>query len=212
MASLKLNGDWIERLGQPLAFLALRLYLGGFLIWGVWDNITEKGRMTEFAMFLATLNCPWPEIAALVSVWAQLIVGALLILGLFTRWAGLVLSLNFLVAVILFALALLFASPALRAQDVPLSFAWGRVLEADVDATRRIRKGERMVNVRVTYRLQALRDTDGYRVVLFVDFARPLRQPWHWMNERFLSIGAFAPFLREAATKQAAWQKTFYRK
>ena len=103
MASLKLNGDWIERLGQPLAFLALRLYLGGFLIWGVWDNITEKGRMTEFAMFLATLNCPWPEIAALVSVWAQLIVGALLILGLFTRWAGLVLSLNFLVAVILFA-------------------------------------------------------------------------------------------------------------
>ena len=103
MASLKLNGDWIERLGQPLAFLALRLYLGGFLIWGVWDNITEKGRMTEFAMFLATLNCPLPEIAALVSVWAQFAVGVLLILGLLTRWAGLVLSLNFLVAVILFA-------------------------------------------------------------------------------------------------------------
>ena len=54
-------------------------------------------------------------------------------------------------------------------------------------------------------------DTDGYRVVLFVDFARPLRQPWHWLNERFLNIGALAPFLREAGKKQAAWQKKFYK-
>jgi len=44
-----------------------------------------------------------------------------------------------------------------------------------------------------------------------VDFARPLQQPWHWLNERFLSIGAFAPFLREAGRKQAAWQKKFYK-
>ena len=43
-------------------------------------------------------------------------------------------------------------------------------------------------------------------------FARPLKQPWHWLNERFLSIGAFAPFLREAGKKQAAWQKRFYKK
>jgi putative oxidoreductase len=104
MISLKVNdAGWIDRLGQPLAFLALRLYLGGFLIWGVWDNITEPGRMIEFAMFLATMNCPWPEIAAPVSVWAQLITGLLLIPGLFTRWAGALLSVNFLVAVVLFA-------------------------------------------------------------------------------------------------------------
>jgi beta-hydroxylase len=62
-----------------------------------------------------------------------------------------------------------------------------------------------------TYNHEVWNDTDGYRVVLFVDFARPLRQPWHWLNERFLSIGAFAPFLREAGKKQAAWQKKFYR-
>jgi putative oxidoreductase len=104
MASLKFNETgWIDHVGRPLAFLALRLYLGGFLVWGVWDNITEAGRMTEFAMFLATLNCPWPEIAALASVWAQLIVGVLLILGAFTRWAGALLAVNFLVAVVLFA-------------------------------------------------------------------------------------------------------------
>jgi hypothetical protein len=32
------------------------------------------------------------------------------------------------------------------------------------------------------------------------------------MNERLLSIGALAPFLREAGKKQTAWQKKFYRK
>lgn len=63
-----------------------------------------------------------------------------------------------------------------------------------------------------TFNHEVWNDTDGYRVVLFVDFARPLGQPWHWLNERFLSIGAFAPFLREAGKKQAAWQKKFYRK
>lgn len=61
-----------------------------------------------------------------------------------------------------------------------------------------------------TYNHEVWNDTDGYRVVLFVDFARPLRQPWHWMNERFLNIGAIAPFLREAGRKQTAWQKQFY--
>jgi ornithine lipid ester-linked acyl 2-hydroxylase len=63
-----------------------------------------------------------------------------------------------------------------------------------------------------TFNHEVWNDTDGYRVVLFVDFARPLKQPWHWMNERFLSIGTFAPFLREAGKKQAAWQKKFYKK
>lgn len=46
-------------------------------------------------------------------------------------------------------------------------------------------------------------------MVLFVDFARPLKPPWRWLNERFLSIDAF---LREAGKKQAAWEKKFYRK
>ncbi len=63
-----------------------------------------------------------------------------------------------------------------------------------------------------TFNHEVWNDTDGYRVVLFVDFARPLKQPWHWLNERFLNIGAFAPFLREAGKKQTAWQKKFYQK
>ena len=55
-------------------------------------------------------------------------------------------------------------------------------------------------------------DTSGWRVVLFVDFARPLRQPWHWLNRSLVSLGALAPFLREAGQKQKAWEKKFYAK
>ncbi len=91
------------RLLSPVAMLALRLYVGWFLIAGVWDNITSTERMEEFAGFLRTLNCPAPEIAAPVSVWAQFAVGVLLIPGLLARIAGIVLALNFIVAVLLLA-------------------------------------------------------------------------------------------------------------
>ncbi|HVL41837.1 MAG TPA: DoxX family protein [Brevundimonas sp.] len=97
--------DWVRleglRRGEDAAFLLLRLYLGDFLIWGVWDNITSTARMAEFQAFLTGLNCPAPALAAPVSVWAQLLIGVLLIPGLLTRWAGLLLALNFLVAVLL---------------------------------------------------------------------------------------------------------------
>jgi aspartyl/asparaginyl beta-hydroxylase (cupin superfamily) len=63
-----------------------------------------------------------------------------------------------------------------------------------------------------TFNHEVWNETDGYRVVLFVDFARPLRQPWQWFNQRLLSIGSLAPFLREAGQKQKAWEKKFYKK
>lgn len=86
---------------RPLAWLALRLYLGWFLIVGVWDNVVSVERMEEFESFLRSLNCPVPDIAAPVSVYAQLVIGVLLIPGLFARLAGLVLAFNFAVAVVL---------------------------------------------------------------------------------------------------------------
>lgn len=54
-------------------------------------------------------------------------------------------------------------------------------------------------------------DTEGHRVVLFVDFARPLRPPFHRLNEAFLDLAVVAPFLREAGAKQKRWEKAFYR-
>ncbi|HZV33095.1 MAG TPA: aspartyl/asparaginyl beta-hydroxylase domain-containing protein [Verrucomicrobiae bacterium] len=62
-----------------------------------------------------------------------------------------------------------------------------------------------------TFNHEVWNDTDGYRVVLFVDFARPLRFPFHQMNEALLNIGALAPFLREAGEKQKKWEKKFYK-
>ena len=62
-----------------------------------------------------------------------------------------------------------------------------------------------------TFNHEVWNDTDGYRVVLFVDFARPLKFPFHQMNEALLSIGALAPFLREAGDKQKQWEKKFYK-
>ena len=62
-----------------------------------------------------------------------------------------------------------------------------------------------------TFNHEVWNDTAGYRVVLFVDFARPLMQPFHWLNERFINLGALAPFLREAGEKQKRWQDAFWK-
>ena len=62
-----------------------------------------------------------------------------------------------------------------------------------------------------TFNHEVWNDTDGYRVVLFVDFARPLKFPFHQMNEALLNIGTLAPFLREAGEKQKKWEKSFYK-
>lgn len=90
----------LSRLSDAMLLL-LRLYLGGFLIWGVWDNIVSSERMAEFSGFLGAIGSPVPDLAAPVSVWAQFLIGVLLIPGFLTRWAGLVLAVNFLVAVAL---------------------------------------------------------------------------------------------------------------
>lgn len=86
------------------AFLVLRVLVGAFLMWGTWDNIASAERMQEFVGFLTLLQCPVPELAAPVSVYAQFLCGALILVGLLTRWAGLVMTFNFIVAVALLTL------------------------------------------------------------------------------------------------------------
>ena len=63
-----------------------------------------------------------------------------------------------------------------------------------------------------SYNHEVWNSTDGYRVVLFVDFARPLWFPFHQLNEAVLSISSVAPFLREAGAKQKKWEKKMYEK
>ena len=61
-----------------------------------------------------------------------------------------------------------------------------------------------------TWNHEVWNDTDGYRVVLFVDFERPLRWPWNWINHTILNLAPLAPFLREAKGKQKAWEKKMW--
>lgn len=86
------------------ALLVLRVLVGAFLMWGTWDNVVSAERMQEFVGFLTAMQCPMPELAAPVSVYAQFVCGALILLGLLTRWAGLVMTFNFIVAVALLTL------------------------------------------------------------------------------------------------------------
>jgi putative oxidoreductase len=67
----------------------------------VWDNIESPERMTEFAKFLQARGFAYPELMAPLSVWAQFACGAAFVVGLFTRWAGLICAFNFIVALVM---------------------------------------------------------------------------------------------------------------
>jgi len=81
------------------ALLLLRVFVGFFLIWSVWDNVVSTERLHEFAEFLRKHGFPSPAILAPVSVYLQLAIGAGFVLGLFTRWAGVFCAINFAIAI-----------------------------------------------------------------------------------------------------------------
>jgi putative oxidoreductase len=85
--------------GADAAFLALRVSVGAFLVWGVWDNITSAEHMATFVKFLRQFGFPIPEVMAPFDVWLQFAIGVAFILGLATRWAGLLCALNFVIAI-----------------------------------------------------------------------------------------------------------------
>ncbi|MEO8018246.1 MAG: DoxX family protein [Pseudomonadota bacterium] len=86
---------------SDVALLLLRVFVGLFLIWSVWDNLTSTDRMHEYAAFLAKHHFASPGILAPVSVYLQLAIGAGFVLGLFTRWAGIFCVLHFAIAIAL---------------------------------------------------------------------------------------------------------------
>lgn len=83
---------------EDLSLLTLRLLIGSFLVWGVSDNLMSSDDMAEFVRFLDANGFPYPPLMAWTSVIAQCVCGVLLIVGGLTRWAGLVMTFNFLVA------------------------------------------------------------------------------------------------------------------
>lgn len=61
-----------------------------------------------------------------------------------------------------------------------------------------------------TYNHQVWNDTDGFRVVLFVDFERPLHWPLSWLNHKLLHLAALAPLLREANAREQHAARNFW--
>lgn len=53
-------------------------------------------------------------------------------------------------------------------------------------------------------------DTEGVRVVLFVDFVRPVKFPVNLINGFVLGTAAFTPYIREANENQKKWEKGFH--
>ena len=60
------------------------------------------------------------------------------------------------------------------------------------------------------YEHEAWNHTGETRVVLFVDFVKPLRFPANLLNRLLLSLAPFTPFIREGADNHAAWEEKFY--
>jgi len=60
-----------------------------------------------------------------------------------------------------------------------------------------------------TWEHEAWNDTEGTRVVLFVDFKRPLRGFARAVNELVLKLIYYSPFVQDAKARHNAWEKRF---
>ena len=58
-----------------------------------------------------------------------------------------------------------------------------------------------------SFRHEAWNETDGIRVVLFIDIVRPMRFPLSLINNIFLQLIAWSPFVREGNKNQKQWDK-----
>ncbi|HZI20144.1 MAG TPA: DoxX family protein [Pyrinomonadaceae bacterium] len=79
----------------------IRLAVGFHLVYGTQDNVFSYARMEEFAAFLSVRNVPFPLFSAFLSAYAQFICGILFIVGLATRYAAVVMIINFIAALII---------------------------------------------------------------------------------------------------------------
>ena len=59
------------------------------------------------------------------------------------------------------------------------------------------------------YEHQAWNNTDGVRVVLFVDVVRPLKSPADQLNRALISAIGRSPYIRDARTRHQAWERRF---
>jgi beta-hydroxylase len=61
------------------------------------------------------------------------------------------------------------------------------------------------------YEHEAWNHSDKVRVVLFVDFVKPLRFPARFVNWAVLRLAVFTPFIQETWTAQKKWERFFFK-
>jgi beta-hydroxylase len=57
---------------------------------------------------------------------------------------------------------------------------------------------------------EAWNHTDSTRVVLFVDFVKPLKFPARLVNWLVLNLAVFTPFVQEGVNNHKEWERRFY--
>lgn len=57
--------------------------------------------MQVFVDFMKRFGFIYPTLLAVISIWAQFFIGVCFVLGVFTRWAGLLCVINFIVAIVM---------------------------------------------------------------------------------------------------------------
>jgi beta-hydroxylase len=60
------------------------------------------------------------------------------------------------------------------------------------------------------YDHEAWNESNKLRVVLFVDFVKPLKFPANLVNWLLLNLAVFTPFVRESGDNVRAWEKRFF--
>ena len=80
----------------------------------------------------------------------------------------------------------------------------------EVNAQRHVWKEGEAVVFDDLYPHEVHNDTDGVRVVLFVDFERPCRAPMRWLNLLVLALAPMTPEIKRGKANHDLWEKDYY--
>ena len=127
----KLHGKFVaaaSSLQSPFLFLFVRLYWGWEFMEDGWGKLHNLPKVTEY---FTSLGLPAPGQTALFVSIIELVGGILLVLGLFSRLTGLVLTVNMLVAYVTGdrdALLSIFSDPDKFSNAAPYMFLFASLL------------------------------------------------------------------------------------
>jgi len=84
---------------SDFTLLLLRVFIGAILVWEMWTQISDAEHMQGYVGSLALHGFPASSILGPFIAYLHVAIGAGLIVGLFTRWAGILCSVLYAVAI-----------------------------------------------------------------------------------------------------------------